>query len=291
MKLPDFTEDRDLNALRRAMNAVLGKYVPAASVQTLTPEEIEALATEGIEIPIDQVQVLNDGTHFYKGRRVIVYIRDVAVYNDQYSMPRYHLAMCDTLARMIEQNRYSKRYVVSTREDGKFTVQKIRGRSVVKSDEPLDICQHCLDELGYKGFSLRDKTQKRRQAVEQFSIHLFFEEFGKSCVWAMPRYDSQTAPPNVYSAHFYRIASTIKAQRGYRCEAPNCRIDLSNTQFHRFLHAHHVNADKTDNHPSNIQLLCIRCHADSFQHSHLRESPDFAKFIDLFHEGGRSGRP
>lgn len=114
MRLPDFTDDKPLTELRRQMNAALRDFVPAETAYTLTPDEIERLATEGIEVPIEDVQVLNDGTHVYKGRRVIVYIRDVAEYGGRYSLPRFHLAMCDTLGRMIDEGRYKKRYVVAS---------------------------------------------------------------------------------------------------------------------------------------------------------------------------------
>lgn len=68
----------------------------------------------------------------------------------------------------------------------------------------------------------------------------------------------------------------------YRCEQIKCGIDLSVPDNQRFLHAHHVNADKSDNHPKNIKLLCIRCHADEFQHSHMKENPDYAIFCTRF---------
>src|SRR4029079_452580 len=131
----------------------------------LTIEEIERLPGEGIEIPLDEVRGLNDGTHFCKGSVAIVYIRDVAEYGGRSSMPKYHLAMCDTLAKMIEEGRYKKRYVVATRDDGKFSIQKIRGEIAVKSDEPLSVCQHCLAELKYRTFSLRLDQNERDLAV------------------------------------------------------------------------------------------------------------------------------
>jgi len=282
VKLPDFTLDEELTRLRNAMQAAFREFTPAAPVNTLTADEVERLKNEGIEIPIEDVGVLNDGTHVYKGRRVIVYIRDVPVYGDRYSLPKYHLAMCETLARMIEEKRYQKRYVVATRDDGKFNIQKIRGDNVLKSDEALAVCQHCLDELKYKGFSLRMKSAQRATAVHDFSINTFFEEYGRTCVWATPKFDADHAPPNVYSAHFYRIAKAIKEQRGYRCESISCKIDLSNPQNQKFLHAHHIDADKSDSHPTNIRLLCIRCHATMFQHSHLKGTPDYEKFCRNF---------
>ena len=209
MKLPDFLTDHDLNELRKTMQAELGRYQPA-SLSILTAEEIEQLQTEGIEIPIDNVQVLNDGTYVYKGRRVVVHIRDIEEYGDRYSLPRFHLAMCSTLGQMIEHGRYQKRYVVSTRDDGRFRIHRIRNGNIKKLEEPLDVCQNCLEELHYENFSLQMSASKRKMAVQKFSLKTFFDEFGRTCVWATPRYDDKHAPPNVYSVQFYRIAQAIK---------------------------------------------------------------------------------
>lgn len=278
MKLPDFEADDELNKLRTAMNASLRTYTPPPPMDTLTLEEIERLAGEGIEIPLDEVRVLNDGTHYYKGRRVIVYIRDVAEYGGRVSLPKFHLAMCDTLNRMIQEGRYRKRYVVATRDDGKFSVQKIKGEQILKSEEALDVCQHCLEELNYRSFTLRMSGITRAEIVSSFSIEGFFSEFGKSCVWATPTFDSASAPPNIYSPQFYQLAKALKQKRGYKCESADCRIDLSDRSDQRFLHAHHIDGDKSDNHPANIKLLCIRCHSNEFMHSHVRQSPDYKLF-------------
>lgn len=284
MKLPNFDHDLELNALRKAMGADLREYTPPPPTSVLTIEEIERLAGEGIEIPLDEVRVLNDGTHVYKGRRVIVYIRDVAEYGGRASMPKYHLAMCTTLSMMMEAGRFKTRYVVATRDDGKFSIQRIRGETAIKSEEQLNVCQQCLDELNYREFSMRMGSRLRQEAVQNFSIKMFFDEFGKSCVWAIPKFDATNAPTNVYSPIFYRIAKTLKEKRGYRCEQVHCGIDLSALSDRRFLHAHHLNADKSDNHPTNLKLLCIRCHANEFQHSHVRDNPDYARFCTKFPE-------
>jgi hypothetical protein len=98
----------------------------------------------------------------------------------------------------------------------------------------------------------------------------------------MPKFDDVHAPANTYSPLFFRIAKAIKQKRGYRCEQIDCKIDLSAAAHQRFLHAHHIDADKSDSHSSNIKLLCIRCHALQFQHAHVRENPDYSVFCKKF---------
>ena len=91
-------------------------------------------------------------------------------YGDRSNLPRFHLAMCSTLGKMIEQGRYKKRYVVATREDAKFKIHRIKDNNIRKSDEVLDVCQNCLEELRYKGFSMQMGTDGRRTAVSGFCM-------------------------------------------------------------------------------------------------------------------------
>ena len=74
----------------------------------LTPDEVQELATKGIDIPLREIGILNYGTFTYKGKRVAVYIRDVASYHNDYSLPKFHLAMCETLLTMKGEGRYEK---------------------------------------------------------------------------------------------------------------------------------------------------------------------------------------
>lgn len=283
MKLSDFSNDVGLNELREKMGAPLIRFVAPKGRPTLTPEEVEELATRGIEVPLKDVGVLNDGTFLYKGRRVVLYIRDVQQYRDQFDLPKFHLAMCETLLTMKDAGRFEARYTVATRNDGKFRIQKIVANRVAsKTDEKLVVCQNCLHGLNYKMFNkLRPKVEKL-PFLESFSISTFFEEFQTSPIWARPTYDDIHAPLNVYSPDFYEIAHGIKEKRGYRCESPDCKRDLSALPLRRYLHAHHIDADKSNNSARNIKLLCIHCHAKAFMHAHVRDMPDYREFCAHF---------
>jgi hypothetical protein len=125
MKLPDFTDDQALNELRRKMgNVTLGSFTASTTTERfLTPEQVEQLAREGIEIPLNEVEVLEDGTLAYKGTRVVLYIRDVKQYRQaELSLPRFHVSDCDTLHEMRAKNRFG-RYVVATRDTGTFQIR------------------------------------------------------------------------------------------------------------------------------------------------------------------------
>lgn len=270
MKLPDFTKDAGLNALRQVMGASLGALEPAENRGVLTKEEIETLTKQGIEVPLDQVLVLPDGTLAYKNSRIILYIRDITYYRGgQVVMPRFHVADCKTLENMRANDRFG-RYVVATREDGLFPLNI--PRTMQKITERLDVCQHCLEKLRWEEFG---HGVDKRAIVTRFSISRFFAVYGKTLITKSPQHDANTAPLNIYSADFSALGDRIKAERGYRCD--RCGFNLANNR--RYLHAHHKNGQKHDSRPENIAILCVACHAEQYQHAHLKGSPDYLEFL------------
>jgi hypothetical protein len=286
MKLPDFAQDESMNALRRAMGAELREFAPMPGDDVLTPEAINRLATEGIEIPLDQVSILRDGTLAYKGRRVVLYIRDVRQFRNRLpadgGLPRYHVTDCDKLKEMRANHRY-ERYVVATRETGEFRINLMRNDgSHQESDEQLNVCQFCLGRLNWDNFTVRRQHKRERQTVVRtFTLARYFSVYPKTFIQLMPQHTEQTAPHNKYTRDFPQIAEGIKRKRDYRCEA--CNVDLSGQR--RFLHAHHKNGIQNDNREDNIEVLCIEHHAQRPYHSHMKQHPDFWLFLRLKEAG------
>jgi len=140
MRLPDFTDDAGLIALRHSMGAEApGLFSPSYRPNTLTLEELEQLATDGKDVSIDDVVVREDGTLSYKDGRVLVYIRDLSQNGGRHWVPRFHVADCRTLQQQREQNHFGH-YVVATRDDGFFQVNVIKGKKVTSKLMQLDVC-------------------------------------------------------------------------------------------------------------------------------------------------------
>jgi hypothetical protein len=140
MRLPDFTDDAGLIALRRSMGAVApGSFFPSYRPDQLTLAELEQLATDGKDVSIDHVAVLEDGTLSYKDSRVLIYIRDIQQFRNW--IPRFHIADCKTLQQQQQQNGLA-RYVVTTRGDGSFVVNLIgNDRYVAKNRMQLSVSE------------------------------------------------------------------------------------------------------------------------------------------------------
>ena len=68
-----------------------GLFSPNYRPDRLTFAELEQLATDGKDVSIDEVVVLEDGTLSYKDSRVLVYIRDFSQDGGRHWVPRIHI--------------------------------------------------------------------------------------------------------------------------------------------------------------------------------------------------------
>lgn len=283
MKLPDFTTFRPLNKIRELMKAPLPDDVSLRhDIGRLTLLDLEAMEGSGLDIEIDDIRELEDGTLAYKDSRVLLYIRDIPLYHNrsfQDSLPKFHVANCDTLKRMKANKRYD-RYVVSVRKDGKFEVIFIRGNGRNKTDTcELKICKNCLNYISYKGYADAWQPQKV-EIYNNFQITEYFEKYPRSIIVTPPTHDNYSAPLNDYGPGFRETSRRYRAENDWSCE--KCKVDLSHTTHRKYLHTHHINGLKYDNTPGNLQALCIQCHANEPMSAHIENLPDYKEFIRLY---------
>lgn len=191
------------------------------------------------------------------------------------------------LAIMRQQGRF-ERYVISTRSDGKFKMNFIDGFGTQSSVCELKICKLCLRDLRYKGYG--EETRRRDKDIyKAFSLVDYFAAYPKNQITSLPQHTDDTAPLNAYASGFREASHWYRSENGWRCE--NCQIDLSHPTHRKYLHTHHVNAQKYDDRRENHKALCIRCHADEPIHEHLRNSPDYKEFIRIYPILQRASQP
>ncbi|HEY1614993.1 MAG TPA: hypothetical protein VGF97_15005, partial [Rhizomicrobium sp.] len=226
------------------------------------------------------VLVLSDGTLAYKNSRVLLYIRDHAVYSGRSIDPKFHIAHCDTLKEMKRQSRQA-RYVVATRTDGEFKLNIIDGSRKSETVRKLSVCQNCLALLFFDGFEMNMPKPIRSREVSAFSIARFFEKFSRDLHEIEPQHDSDSAPVNDYNQDFSARSNALRRAKNWTCQNRNCGVYLGNQSHRRFLHVHHINGQKSDDAPGNHKVLCIKCHAEEPSHGHMRAMPDYRAFAAL----------
>jgi hypothetical protein len=285
MTLPNFIDSEHFNRLRRLMNAPLpDNFSSGYAVNRLTHDDLDK-ALEGIEgltvDDIDQVQPLPDGTLAYRERRIILYIRDTRVFagrNSQQQLPKFHIADCSKLAQMRQNGRF-ERYVISTRTDGKFKMNFMDGVGSQSSICELKVCKLCLERLHYNGY--RQGTRQRdKEIYNSFALQEYFTAHPKNQITVMPLHTDHTAPLDEYGNGFREASQRYRAENGWKCE--NCRIDLSHPCHRKYLHTHHLNAQKFDDRRENHRALCIRCHSEEPMHAHLKNSRDYREFLGVY---------
>ncbi|WP_213715498.1 HNH endonuclease [Cedecea lapagei] len=276
IKLPDFLEWGLLNSLRNEMKAPLAKsFTQDTQFVPIDIPIIERLRNAGIDINIDELQIHSDGTLIYKGYRVLLYIRDISSMGREANMPKYHLAYCQTLEKMHKNDRFN-RYVVANDDSGSFQVNVVDG-SIQGQSVKLSVCQNCLDKIHWKGFDMQKMLRSvRLQLVSQFSLVEFFNTYSRDLISVTPKHTSVTAPLNDYSMDWPSISKNTKLARGYKCQS--CNIILNGNDS-KYLHVHHRNGQKYDNKDSNLDVLCVFCHANQPMHGHIKITPQYSDFI------------
>ena len=173
MRLPNFLNDQDLNALRAQMGATeLGSFMLLVNAYRFTVRELEQLVDDGIEIKyLDEIRPLADKTLSYKDRRVLLYDRDAP--------DHFHFSNCPTV-RYMRANGGFGRHAVSAREDGNFKVDLVLGTQIQSTLRRLPACEACLSELSFDNFSESLAPTDRVRALAGFTVTRFFEKYRRN---------------------------------------------------------------------------------------------------------------
>ena len=139
--------------------------VPAGAPPEFKPSAKSPMTSGVFELDFGDMQVGSGGELRYKGQKAIFYIRDVSSYQGNYSLPKFHIADCITRQGMHTKN-LNERFIANTRGDGVFPI-RLDGRT---RNEQLSVCQHCLEQLQWKGFTRKMSAETRKRRVLEFSL-------------------------------------------------------------------------------------------------------------------------
>ena len=94
-------------------------------------------------------------------------------------LPHFHLANCP-IVRRSRAAEAASRHAVSAREDGCFQVNLVHGPQARSSLERLPVCEDCLAEIEFDGYSPSDPGSLRVHALAGFTVTRFFEKYTRA---------------------------------------------------------------------------------------------------------------
>ncbi|MCY6482997.1 HNH endonuclease signature motif containing protein [Clostridium aestuarii] len=273
MKLIDFNEFIPFETIRTKLGIPKNcdiTYDSSTEFQEVEFEKnsewVKRLIGEGQDIKsLDELTVNRDKTLEYRGKKIILYIRDQYSYKTQY---KYHVAWCETLQKMSLSKRLN-RYVVSRRTDGTF-IANILDKETHKPIEEnierkLGICKNCLKTLNYNGYTDVIQIQKNK-IYKAFNIKEFLNQYDTEFK-QIPKYTDLTSPLNEYADNWSEIARDYKRYKNWTCEECG-EVFFNNPQM---LDVHHIDGSKYNNSYSNLRVLCKKCHAKQPYHEHYKK--------------------
>ena len=253
MEITDFSE------LWRAVNQI--------KIDVIAKTEIKLFENEGLDTDLTDVYTSSTGELFTvlkdgSIRKTIVHICDISNNRAEWSLPKFHIFECNTLQTMRKKNR-GHRYKKASRTNGAFWMIRAEG----KGYSHLDICMNCLN--AHNGIY-------ESQNGDNFDIKQYLE-LSIQHIQPITQKQDMTTIPNSYAHNWDVISSESKQDYQWICQ--ECFYDLSDCK--KYLHTHHINADRANNKPENLKVLCIACHAQEFQHGHIRRTPQYNEFLKL----------
>jgi hypothetical protein len=189
-----------------------------------------------------------------------IYKRKYTVnYGGNISFPKFHFIRCSTVVQWGIENYYSantERVTVIDKNSGEVYPNKV-----------LQICRNCI-----------------REAVVDVpeDTEAFFRQKNEEAM------ENKIVPTDIYGYTYdwTEISKNYRFSKDLTCE--RCATTVEKGYHEQYLHVHHKNGDKTFNHTSNLECVCILCHSAVDEHHALQFEKqriqnticDFLKFYD-----------
>ncbi len=250
---------KELEILVSNMGASQITWESDVKIATIETDWKIILETKGIDVDIDDIEIMPNGLLGYRGEQILLHIKEISSFS-QYSLPKFHFYQCGKLNSMKNAGRFD-RYVVTQRKDGTFLVDKKIGYNEYEKNkiEKLSVCYFCL--------SWYNKKYRKRYSVDDFNIAAFFENFTNTPITHKPTHTDITAPASGYSENWNNIALELKERYNWTCQ--QCGKYCADKTG---LHVHHINGVKSNNLESNLKVLCVLCHSEQPNHQHMKRN-------------------
>lgn len=165
-----------------------------------------------------------------------------------YGKPRFHIRYCPTIQSFINSGTFKTEYRRANTEQVKVYDMDFDEEQVI-SDLPLcKFCARIANANNINNSTTFVKLIKQVSNRDEAEVDIFG-----------------------YTKNWEYISQSYRESKDYTCE--RCGIKIDGVYKKIYTHVHHKDFDKTNNDESNLECLCIRCHArvDEFHRKRFAE--------------------
>lgn len=228
----------------------------------------------------DDVVLSGDGAIYFKGvdgsggifiqdkkgveHQVFMYKCDYHL--ERYGKPRAHLCQCDTITDFMEGGHFHQLYRYANTEE--VPVRNMDNYDEEEIVRDLPLCKSCRRLLNNSvlppGSTSIDFVNILKAAGEDTTTH--------------KKQQTQEVDIFGYVKNWEKISKAYRTKQDFTCE--KCGYHATTPMERRFLQVHHIDGDKLNNQESNLQCLCICCHAN-VDDAHSRNFADPTNYAQL----------
>ncbi|MDO4801977.1 MAG: hypothetical protein Q4A15_07400 [Prevotellaceae bacterium] len=211
----------------------------AQGYREIRPEEVTVAAINRGEIDFteDGIYVIGPGE---ERQQVYLYKRDYHLYD--FGKPRFHICKCQIIDDFINRGMFREHYVRANSDP--VPVKNLDNENMEEMVDELPICKYCLSKINrYGSINSSEFVGILRQVRGHETIEKVYEVdiFG-------------------YTRDWEAISREYRESHNYTCE--ECGLSIDNIFDRQYMHVHHIDANKLNNHESNLRCLCLRCHSN-----------------------------
>ena len=203
----------------------------------------------------DGIYLKEDGKEYRGYMFLSEYSVSLGNTDNRSNLPKRHLVKCKTITDFLEKGTFKYRYQWTNSKENDIT-DRLTGK--IYKDKYLDLCGNCKNCLGGKTEEVTEEIYKGllEQEVTSKKVNRFT---GRSTEWR-------------------KISREFRASKDYKCE--RCKVQAKERGDYKWWDAHHKDRDRTNDDWSNLECLCIVCHAnvDDYHKSMLKRKKRYKAF-------------
>lgn len=181
---------------------------------------------------------------------------------ERFGFPKFHITECSIIKQQKDSNLFNNRYFLANNNVVDLIDRETKKKYV---NQKLELCYYC-----------RQIFPDEAETTQDFYESLILVESKED-------YNNFETDIFGYTFDWHNISKTYKKLNQYTCN--NCKIKMEQPNDFRFIHVHHKNGNKKNNHHTNLECLCIRCHSNIDEnHFNNFQTPRLYKELENFNK-------